>query len=88
MAPSSCSIGSLSFGGSLSRRSLEKRTVHENFNGSCCTKGRSQGSFCMMAHRSSRKKSRKDDSNSDSEDEVNRDLDLLLKEIDKLDALL
>jgi hypothetical protein len=44
--------------------------------------------FCGMAHSSSRKKSEKEDSDSDLEDEVNRDPDSLLAEITRLNGLI
>jgi hypothetical protein len=44
--------------------------------------------FCGMAYSSSRKKSEKEDSDPDSEDEVNRDPDSLLAEITRLNGLI
>jgi hypothetical protein len=56
----------------------------KNINGLCFT---AQG-FCSMAHSFARKKSNKDDSDSDSEEEVNNDLSFLVAENARLNELL
>jgi hypothetical protein len=56
----------------------------KNINGLCFT---AQG-FCGMAHISTSKKSNKDDSNSDSEEEVNNDPSVLVAENARLSELL
>jgi hypothetical protein len=56
----------------------------KNINGLCFT---AQG-FCDMAHSSASKKSNKNDSGSDSEEEVNNDLSFLIAENARLNDLL
>jgi hypothetical protein len=56
----------------------------KNINGLCFT---AEG-FCGMAHNSASKKSNKDDSGSDSEEEVNNDLSFLIVENARLNDLL
>jgi hypothetical protein len=56
----------------------------KNINGLCFT---AQG-FCGMAHSSASKKSNKDDSGSDSEEEVNNDPSFLIAENARLNDLL
>jgi hypothetical protein len=60
------------------------KQTSKNFNGLCFT---AQG-FCGMAHSSRSKKSRKDDSDSDSEYEVNIDPTFLIEENARLNELL
>jgi hypothetical protein len=56
----------------------------KNINGLCFA---AQG-FCGMAHSSTSKKRNKDDSGSDSEEEVNNDPSFLIAENDRLNNLL
>jgi hypothetical protein len=56
----------------------------KNINGLCFA---AQG-FCSMAHRSASKKSNKDDSGSDSEEEVNNDPSFLIAKKARLNDLL
>jgi hypothetical protein len=50
--------------------------------------GLSHQAFCSMAHSSASKKSNKDDSDSDSEEEVNNDPSFLIAENARLNYLL
>ena len=63
----------------------ERRHVSKNFNGLSFV---ATSGFCGMARSSGSKRSEKDDSDSDSEDEVTDDLDSLRKENAKLNDLL
>jgi hypothetical protein len=62
-----------------------KKNESRNLSGLSCV---ALGGFCGMAHSSSRKKDEKEDTDSDSEDEVNRDPDALLAEITRLNGLI
>jgi hypothetical protein len=62
-----------------------KKSASRNLSGLSCV---ALEGFCGMAHSSSSKMSVKEDSDSDSEDEVNRDPDSLLAEIARLNGLL
>jgi hypothetical protein len=62
-----------------------KKSASQNLNGLSCV---ALEGFCGMAHSSSCKKSEKEDNDSDSEDEVNRDPDSLLAEITRLNGLI
>jgi hypothetical protein len=62
-----------------------KKSASRNLSGLSCV---ALEGFCGMAHSSSSKKSEKEDSNSDSEDEVNRDPDSFLAEITRLNGLI
>jgi hypothetical protein len=62
----------------------KRKWSSKNINGLCFA---AQG-FCGMAHRSSSKKSNKDDSGSDSEEEVNNDPSFLIAENARLNDLL
>jgi hypothetical protein len=57
-------------------------------NGLCCVTSKSPRSYCVMGRSFGSKKSDKDDSDSDCEDEVSHDPDVLLKEIARLNDLL
>ena len=63
-------------------RHKEKRHTSKNFNGLSCV---ARGDFCGMARSSG---SKKEDLNSDSEEEVSHDTEFLLKENAELNALL
>jgi hypothetical protein len=60
------------------------KRLSKNISGLCFT---AQG-FCDMAHSSASKKSNKNDSGSDSEEEVNNDLSFLIAENARLNDLL
>jgi hypothetical protein len=62
-----------------------KKSASRNLSGLSCA---AFEGFCGMAHSSSSKKSAKENSDSDSEDEVNRDPDSLLAEITRLNGLI
>jgi hypothetical protein len=62
-----------------------KGKTSRNLSGLSCV---ALGGFCGMAHSSSSKKDEKEDTDSDSEDEVNRDPDALLAEITRLNGLI
>jgi hypothetical protein len=62
-----------------------KKNASRNLSGLSCV---ALGGFCGMAHSSSSKKSEKEDTDYDSEDEVNRDPDSLLAEITRLNGLI
>jgi hypothetical protein len=62
-----------------------KKNASRNLSGLSCV---ALGGFCGMAHSSSSKKSKKEDTDFDSEDEVNRDPDSLLAEITRLNGLI
>jgi hypothetical protein len=62
-----------------------KKSASWNFSGLSCVE---LEGFCGMAHSSTSKKSEKEDIDSDSEDEVNRDPDSLLAEITRLNSLI
>jgi hypothetical protein len=62
-----------------------KKSASRNLSGLSCV---ALGGFCSMAHSSSSKKSEKENSDLDSEDEVNCDPDSLLAEITRLNGLI
>jgi peptidoglycan hydrolase CwlO-like protein len=62
-----------------------KKNASRNLSGLSCV---ALGGFCGMAHSSSSKKSEKEDTDSDLEDEVNGDPDSLLAEITRLNGLI
>jgi hypothetical protein len=62
-----------------------KNSASRNLSGLSCV---ALEGFCGMAHSSSSKKSKKEDSDSDLEDEVNRDPDSFLAEITRLNGLI
>jgi hypothetical protein len=62
-----------------------KKNASRNLSGLSCV---ALGGFSGMAHSSSSKKSEKEDIDSDSEDEVNRDPDSLIAEITRLNGLI
>jgi hypothetical protein len=62
-----------------------KKNASRNLSGLSCV---ALGGFCGMAHSSSSKKDEKEDTDSDPEDEVNRDPDALLAEISRLNGLI
>jgi hypothetical protein len=62
-----------------------KKNASQNLSGLSCV---ALGGFCGMAHSSRSKKGEKEDTDSDSEDEVNRDPDSLLAEITRLNGLI
>jgi hypothetical protein len=62
-----------------------KKSASQNLSGLSCL---ALEVFCGMAHSSSSKKGEKEDIDSDSEDEVNRDPDSLLAEITRLNGLI
>jgi hypothetical protein len=67
------------------RRCTGKKNASRNLSGLSRV---ALGGFCGMAHSSSSKKSEKEDTDFDSEDEVNRDPDSLLTEITRLNGLI
>jgi chromosome segregation ATPase len=62
-----------------------KKSASQNLSGLSCV---ALEGFCGMAHSSSSKKSEKEDNDSDSKDEVNRDPGSLLAEINRLNGLI
>jgi hypothetical protein len=65
------------------RRRKGRKNASRNPSGLSCV---ALGGFCGMAHRSSSKKDEKEDTDSDSEDEVNRDPNALLAKITRLNG--
>jgi hypothetical protein len=62
-----------------------KKNASRNLSGLSCV---ALGGFCGMAHSSSSKNDEKEDTDSDSEDEVNRGPDALLAKITRLNGLI
>jgi hypothetical protein len=62
-----------------------KKNASWNLSGLSCV---ALGGFCGMVHSSSSKNDEKEDTDSDSEDEVNRDPDALLAEITRFNGLI